>query len=270
MKTVAILYDFDKTLTTHDMQEFGFLNDLGFTDPQRFWQLSAQSARRENMDPILAYLYEVLIQAQVQGLPITRAQLNSYGPKLEYYPGVDTWFERLNQAAQTYDLELHHYILSSGLAEIIETSVIAPYITKVFACEYLYNEQGMAVWPKLSVNYTLKTQFLFRINKGVLNIYDDEALNRYQPEAERPIPFQRMIYLGDGLTDVPSMKLVKTNGGVAIGVYPEDQKPNVITQQLLKDQRVDAIAKADYRAGSPLEMTLIDIFKRLQSARDKG
>jgi hypothetical protein len=221
------------------------------------------------MDPILAYLYEVLIQAQHQGLPITREQLNSYGPKLAYYPGVDTWFERLNHAAQTYDLELHHYILSSGLTEIIETSTIAPHITKIFACEYLYNEQGIAVWPKVLVNYTLKTQFLFRINKGVLNIYDDEALNRYQPEDQRPIPFQRMIYIGDGLTDVPSMKLVKTNGGVAIGVYPEQQKPSAITQQLLKDQRVDAIAKADYRPGSPLELTLIDIFKRLHNTLHK-
>ena len=263
MKKVAILYDFDKTLSTQDMQEFGFLKDLGFEDSKEFWALSAQRAHTHRMDPILSYLYEILVQAKRHNLKITEALLRQYGPRIEYYPGVDTWFERINALGASYGLHLEHYILSSGLSEMIEASRLAPYITKIFACAYLYDELGNAVWPKVSVNYTLKTQYLFRINKGVLDIFDDEELNRYQPEDQRPIPFQRMIYIGDGLTDVPSMKLVKNNGGLAIGVYPLGQEYSAISQQLLNDQRVDAIAPADYQAGSALESVLHQHFIRI-------
>ncbi len=262
MKKVALLYDFDKTLSTKDMQEFGFLEALGFKQASDFWNLSAKRAKSEQMDPILAYLYEILVQANKQGIRITRAYLNEFAKQVHYYPGVEQWFERLNHLALKRNITLEHYILSSGLKEIIETSTIAPYIKKIYACEYLYQDD-VAVWPKLSINYTLKTQFLFRINKGVLEISEDEALNRYQAESDRPIPFQNMIYIGDGLTDVPSMKLVKMNGGHAIGVYPKGQKDNTISQQLIQDQRVDYIAEANYQADSQLERILLDILERV-------
>jgi len=263
MIKVAILYDFDKTLSTKDMQEFGFLEALGFTQANDFWKLCALRAKSEQMDPILAYLYEILVQAKRQGLTLSRAYLNGFAKQVLYYPGVETWFARLNQLAMDKEIVLEHYILSSGLKEIIETSTIAPFIKKIYACEYLYQE-GVAVWPKLSINYTLKTQFLFRINKGVLEISEDEALNRYQAESERPIPFQNMIYIGDGLTDVPSMKLVKMNGGHAIGVYPKGHRDNTISQQLLQDQRVDFIAEADYQSGSKLEGMLLSILESVR------
>jgi 2-hydroxy-3-keto-5-methylthiopentenyl-1-phosphate phosphatase len=263
MKKVAIIYDFDKTLSTKDMQEFGFLESLGFEEAHLFWELCAKRAQNERMDPILAYLYEILVQAKLRHIPITRSFLNEFAHTIEYYPGVETWFTRLNHFAEDHQIKLEHYIISSGLSEMIEHSLIAPFIEKIFACEYLY-EHEQAVWPKLAVNYTLKTQFLFRINKGILDINEQDALNQYQNEDERPIPFKNMIYIGDGLTDVPSMKLVKMYGGHAIGVHAPHRANDAIAQQLIQDQRVDFITEAKYTQGSPLEYFVRQILEQLQ------
>lgn len=260
---IALLYDFDKTLSYKDMQEYGFLEDLGYTEPKDFWAMVEKRSHEAQMDHILAYLYEMVNQSRVRHIPLTRQVLGKYGKQIDYYPGVIDWFQLIANEAQVRGIEVEHYILSSGLTEIIEQTEIAHHFKKIYACEFLYDEYGQAVWPKLSVNYTVKTQFLFRINKGILDIDNDADLNKYQKEEERPIPFSRMIYIGDGFTDVPSMKLVKSNGGHAIAVHPYGVTHSETTQTLLKDHRVDFIAEADYREGGRIHQIITRILDSL-------
>lgn len=265
---IALLYDFDKTLSYKDMQEYGFFDDLKIEDSKSFWGHVKAKAEREEMDHILTYLHEMIVQTKLRGIKLSRDMLGKYGSHIEFYPGVVDWFEHINKVAQTYGIELEHYIISSGLKEIIENTPIAPYFKKIYACEYLYDENGQAIWPKLSVNYTIKTQFLYRINKGILDISNDSDLNRYQKEEDRPIPFSHMIYIGDGFTDVPSMKLVKMNGGHAIAVVPYGKKRTQESDALFEDKRVDFVAEADYRKGQEIDRIIQAIFKSLKAIKE--
>lgn len=263
---VAILYDFDKTLSIKDMQEFGFFKDLGYTSSQPFWDEVNTFSSVHHMDHILTYLYKMVEKAKEKGVPVTKTMLERYGQSIEFYPGVETWFDMMNAEATQRDFELEHYILSSGLTEIIEKTPIAHHFKKVYACSFLYDDKGHAIWPKLSVNYTMKTQFLYRINKGILDIENDEDLNKFQSIEDRPIPFTHMIYIGDGFTDVPSMKLVKANGGHAIAVSPYGKSKTQTTNQLLFDERVDFTAEADYRKGQRLHTLMCAIFDALKQS----
>lgn len=260
---IALLYDFDKTLSYKDMQEYGFFDDLKIKNSQSFWEQVSQKAEREEMDHILAYLHEMIVQTESRGIKLSREMLAKYGTQIDFYPGVLEWFEHINRIANSQSIELEHYIISSGLKEIIENTPIASYFRKIYACEYLYDEKGQAIWPKLAVNYTIKTQFLYRVNKGILDINNDADLNRYQKEAERPLPFSHMIYIGDGFTDVPSMKLVKMNGGHAIAVVPYGKKSTLESQTLFEDKRVDFVAEADYREGEEIDQIIQAIFRTL-------
>ena len=177
------------------------------------------------------------------------------------YPGVESWFDRINQIGDDLGVKVEHHIVSSGLREIIEGSSIYKHFREVFACEFLYDENNVACWPKNAVNYTTKTQFLFRINKGILDISKDKELNEYTPEDDRPVPFRNMVYIGDGLTDVPCMKLVKANGGYSIAVYTKGKRSKV--ESLLKDNRVDFITLADYSEGGDLDNTIRDIICKM-------
>lgn len=267
---IALLYDFDKTLSYKDMQEYGFFDDLKIEDSKSFWEQVNQKAEREEMDHILAYLHEMIIQTNARGIKLSREMLSKYGPQIDFYPGVIEWFDHINRIAQSVSIELEHYIISSGLKEIIDSTSIAQYFKKIYACEYLYDEDGQAIWPKLSVNYTIKTQFLYRINKGILDINNDVDLNRYQKEEERPMPFSHMIYIGDGFTDVPSMKLVKMNGGHAIAVVPYGKKSTHESQTLFEDKRVDFVAEADYREGKEIDRIIQAIFHTLLAKKHLG
>lgn len=257
---IALLYDFDKTLCTKDMQEFTFIPDVGQT-PEAFWSEADKLSKERNMDGILAYMYQMLEMAHAARKPVTRDAFVRLGKDVEYYPGVEEWFDEISRFGESIGAEVRHYVISSGLHEIIEGSSIYPKFTKVFACEFLYDENNAACWPKNVVNYTTKTQFLFRINKGVLDVSDDAELNRYVPEDEREIPFRNMIYIGDGITDVPCMKLVKVNGGYSIGVYHDEKIEKV--GFLLTDGRVDFIEPADYQKDSPLMQTVQMIMKKM-------
>ena len=223
---VAIMYDFDKTLCTKDMQEYTFIPNVGLT-PKDFWKESNQLAKDKKMDAILAYMYLMIEKAHVARVSIRRDEFVKMGKDLQFFPGVVDWFKRINKIGDELGLSIEHYIISSGLHEIIEGSSIYKEFKDVFACEYLYDENDIACWPKNAVNYTTKTQFLFRINKGVLDISNDNDLNTYTPEDDRPVTFRNMIYIGDGLTDVPCMKLVKINGGYSIAVYQRGKKNKV-------------------------------------------
>lgn len=265
---LALMYDFDKTLCTKDMQEYSFIPKVNMK-PEDFWTESNALAVENKMDRILAYMYLMLEKAHVARKSILRSDFVALGKDLKFFPGVEEWFSRINHLGDDLEVIIEHYIISSGLHEIIEGSSIFRNFREVFACEYYYNENGVACWPKNSVNYTTKTQFLFRINKGFLDISDDDGLNKYTPEDERPVPFRNMIYIADGLTDVPCMRLVKAYGGYSIAVYQDGKRQQV--EELLKDKRVDFLALADYTENSGLDklvkdmickMSMVDSLKR--------
>ena len=253
---IAMMYDFDKTLCTKNMQEYSFIPDMRLS-PSEFWSKSNELAKKQKMDGILAYMWQMIIECKRNSKSIHRSDFVAQGKKMEFYKGVEDWFKRINEFGESQGVKIEHYIISSGLREIIEGCSIFKEFTDVFACEYLYDENDTACWPKNVVNYTTKTQFLFRINKGVMDLSDDKTLNDYTPEDERRVPFRNMIYIADGLTDVPCMKLVKVNGGYSIAVYQNRKKQEA--EELLKDQRVTFIASADYSEGSALDATVKDI-----------
>ena len=262
---VAIMYDFDKTLCTKDMQEYTFIPNVGLT-PKDFWKESNQLAKEKKMDAILAYMYLMIEKAHAARVSIRRNEFVKMGKDLQFFPGVIEWFKRINRIGDELGLSVEHYIISSGLHEIIEGSSIYKEFKDVFACEYLYDENDIACWPKNAVNYTTKTQFLFRINKGVLDISNDNDLNTYTPEDDRPVPFRNMIYIGDGLTDVPCMKLVKINGGYSIAVFQRGKKNKV--EDLITNNRVNFIESADYSEGSDLDKTVKLILSKMSMVND--
>lgn len=259
--TLALLYDFDKTLTTKDMQEYTFIPNMEMS-AEEFWSLSNDSATAFAKDRILSYMYQMVEVSKKQKKEVNREAFVKLGRDLEFYPGVEAWFNLIKQHADALDLDIKHYVISSGLKEIIEGSSIYPEFDEVYACEFFYDEDNFPVWPKNVVNYTTKTQFLYRINKGVLDISDDESLNTYTPEHNRPVPFSNMIYIGDGMTDVPAMKLVKVNGGHSIAVYSDEKKHQA--QRLLLDQRVNFITTADYREDSTLHKLISDLMQKIK------
>lgn len=265
---VAIMYDFDKTLCTKDMQEYAFIPTLGMTS-SAFWGEVNTMTDEEEMDNILAYMYKMVEKAREKKIPVTRKTFHEMGMKVEYFNGVKTWFERINNFGKEAGVRVEHYIVSSGIKEIIEGTEIADYFKKIYACEFLYDYNGSIQWPKFAVNYTAKTQFLFRINKGVLTIDSKSAdkLNRFTPENERPVPFRNMIYIGDGLTDVPCMKLVKSNGGQSIAVY-DQEKGKEAAELLKKADRVNFVAPADYGPDSDIEVIVKAIIKKIQAVEE--
>ncbi|HKL59062.1 MAG TPA: HAD family hydrolase [Sphaerochaeta sp.] len=260
--TIAIMYDFDKTLTTKDMQEYTFIPKLGMEAPS-FWAKANALAREQEMDSILAYMKLMLDESKRRSQPIRRSDFVALGSNLEFFPGVLSWFEDIDNRGKELGLVIDHYIISSGLREIIEGSDVGDRFKRIYASEYLYDENGVAVWPKLSVNYTAKTQFLFRINKGVLDVFEDKKLNNFTPEKSRPVPFTNMIYIGDGLTDVPCMKLVKTNGGKSIAVHKSGELET--SHQLMREQRIDFFAEADYRSDKELFSLVSTILAKMQA-----
>ena len=256
---IAIMYDFDKTLCTRDMQEYTFIPSIGM-EPHEFWAHTGEVAKKETMDNILTYMYCMVEKSHQSGNPLTRESLVACGKDIEYHPGVEGWFERINRYAEEAGVQVEHYVLSSGLKEIIEGTSIAKYFTRIYACEFLYKD-GQAYWPKMAVNYTNKTQFVYRINKGVLDINNDADLNNSRPDSEKRVFFSNMIYIGDGLTDVPCMKLVKQSGGHSIAIYSPGQQQK--TAPLLRHGRVDWMFEADYNEGSELDKTLKLLLQQL-------
>ena len=260
---VAFLYDFDKTLCTTDMQDYAFIPSLGMT-PAEFWAEANGFGHRNRMDGILAYMYTMIREAERRDRPFTRADLVEKGRSIVLFPGVEDWFRRINDFGARQGVQVEHYIISSGLREIIEGSSISGEFKEIYASEFYYDENGAPLWPKLAVNFTAKTQFVYRINKGVLDVSNDRDLNASMPDDSKRVPFPNMIYMGDGLSDVPCMKMMRAYGGQAIAVYQESNRPGV--EDLLAKGRVDFIFPADYRAGSALEATVQDIIRKMAAA----
>ncbi|MBO4668124.1 MAG: haloacid dehalogenase-like hydrolase [Bacilli bacterium] len=257
---IALMYDFDKTLCTKDMQEYSFIDSIGM-EAAEFWDESNKLSVKNDMDRILAYMYLMMKQAKKKDVPITKDAFVALGKDVVLCKGVKTWFKRINEFGRSLGVEIEHYILSSGLKEIIEGTPIAKEFKKIYACEFHYNASGNADWPKQTVNYTTKTQFIFRISKGVLDVLDDVKLNTKMKDDDRRIPYQNMIYFGDGLTDVPCMKLVKQYGGHSIAIFNRKEKQKV--EPLLRDDRVNFICEGDYRKDKRLEQIVQQIIKKV-------
>ncbi|MFI3314185.1 MAG: HAD family hydrolase [Rikenellaceae bacterium] len=265
---IAIIYDFDGTLAPGNMQEYDFIPAVGKNN-EEFWQESSRMAHEQDGDIILGYMYRMISEAQSRNISLRREAFRESGSKVELFDGVEQWFGRINGYAKERGIEIEHYINSSGIKEMIEGTKIAHEFKNIFACSFFYNVDGVAFWPSVVVNYTTKTQFLFKINKGIQSISDTVKINEYVPENERQIPFKRMIYIGDGHTDIPCMRLVKQMGGYSIAVYsPQSSHKMDGISKLIEDNRVDFVAKADYTADSSMDILVKKIINRISAELD--
>ena len=258
---VAICYDFDKTLTPDDMQAQGFIQSVGM-DVGEFWREANALADKNHMDGNLAYMYCMKEKAYGQ-LLLNRKTLADYGAQISLFPGVEEWFERIREYGKAKGAIIEHYIISSGLAEMIEGTSVAKKgaFERIYASSFYYDEKGMAVWPAQAVNYTNKTQFLFRIEKGVLDVNDPGVNDSYAPDEIR-VPFRNMIYIGDSDTDIPCMKLVNSYGGSSIGVYSAESCDKAKVHKMMREGRIRYYAPADYSEGKELDLLVKSIIDR--------
>lgn len=265
----AIVYDFDGTLARGNIQEVSFIPQVGMTR-QDFWSEVKTKAKECDGDEILIYLNLMLEKAKHAKIEVTKEQLSSHGRDAKLFDGLvdGSWFDRTSAFAAQRGLTLEHYIISSANYELIQGCPIFPKFTKVFASSYMYDTSGNAIWPSVAINYTTKTQFLFRINKGIESIWNNDAVNAFMPEEERPIPFKRMIFIGDGDTDIPAMKMVTYKEGHSVAVYDPARDKSSLQKihRLISDDRVDFVAAADYSSDSQLDIIIRGILGRIARA----
>lgn len=259
---LAICYDFDRTLSPEDMQAQGYIQSIGY-DVADFWKESNSLAADNDMDQNLAYMYTMVTKTRGR-LVFNKEILKADGAKIKLYPGVDTWFTRVNQYGQEKGITIEHYIISSGLKEMIEGTMVAKYFKKIYASSFYFDDVGVAVWPAQAVNYTNKTQYLFRIKKGILDINDQKVNDYFDPD-KVVVPFRNMVYIGDSDTDIPCMKLVNSNGGYSIGVYDSETQDKTKVFKMLREHRIKYFAPADYREGSSLEGLIKNIVDRTKT-----
>jgi hypothetical protein len=262
--TIAVIYDFDGTLTPQPMQEYTVLPKLGI-EAKEFWSRVDREAKEQNADGIATYMRLMIEQADVKKFKITRKDLGSLSKNIKYFPGVEDFFEKTRQYTEEKSenkVKIRHYVISSGLKEIIEKTPLARHFHNIFASEYYYDIYNKAAFPNVIVNDTLKTQFLFRINKGKERL--SESINTHTPFEDRAIPFENIIYIGDGLTDVPCMTVTNKEGGFAIAVYKAHSPEGLKTcKELFQADRIDYLAKADYSEGSDLYKIVISIIDQM-------
>lgn len=261
--TVAFMYDFDETLAPNYMQDYNLIPDLGY-EPGEFWGAVNEYGKERNIDSVCAYLYFCVEKAKEKGIVLSYDKLYEYGTKLHFFKGVETWFDRINAYGKELGLNIEHYIISSGMIEMIKGTSIAKYFKEIFACKYIFNEKGEPIWVGNAVNYTNKTQYLFKIRKhDTTNINDSKVVNSRIPENEK-IPFSNMVYFGDGFTDIPCMTVVKEKGGHSVCVYrPEKEKSRTTADKLYNEDRVQFIAPSDYSEGSELDQKIKATLKHL-------
>lgn len=265
---VALIYDFDGTLSPGNMQEFGFIQAIGQT-PEEFWTKSNMMPDGQEVNSILSYMKLMIEEAKANGISLTRDSFVSFGKKIKLFDGVEEWFSLINEYGSRHGVTVEHYINSSGQTELIEGTPIAKEFKKIFACSFWYDENGVAVWPAVAVDYTGKTQYLFKIAKGILDISDATKVNESQAEDEKPVPFSNMIYLGDGTTDIPCMKIVKMFGGNSIAVFDKDNRRKIDTaRRLLAQDRVNFICEADYRKGGDIYKVVTRIINKIKAEDD--
>ncbi len=251
---IAICYDFDGTLAPGNMQEHSFLPKLGI-DKDCFWKEVKQFTEEQDMDEILSYMHIMLQKSR--GKKITKDYFAKMGSEIKLFEGVETWFDRIDEYADKHNIKIEHFIISSGIKEILNGTKIKDKFKYIFASKFFYDEYGKPIAPAVAINYTTKTQCLFRINKGIFNFYDNKTINKNIPKSERYIDFSRMIYIGDGSTDIPCMKLVKMQGGYSIAVYnPTKKSQKKDNTELIVQNRADFLLPANFSEKSPLDSTI--------------
>ncbi len=263
---VALIYDFDETLSTTYMQDYVLIPELGMK-PETFWKRANQWSVDNCADQITGSMYYFTKVAREKEIKLTKENLFCCGEKIEYYDGVETWFNRINAYGKYLDLDIEHYIISSGYEEIIEGCSIRKYFKDVFGCSFAFDDNGYPVWPARVINYSTKVQYISKINKG-LKKTDDKAVNEYTPDEKRRIPYRRIIYFGDGLTDIPSMKMVKDRNGNAIAVYKPKSRQKDRAIKLLRDNRVNFALPADYSEGKDIDTVVKTILHKIATERD--
>lgn len=260
---VAICYDFDGTLAPGNMQEREFIPNIGM-NRKSFWEEVKRRAKIHEGDNILIYMWLMLEKARAAHLPVRKKDFQNYGRTLDLFKGVTEWFDRINEYGRHGGIRVSHHIISSGIREMILGTPIKRHFENIFASSFCYDHHGVAEWPALALNYTTKTQYLFRVNKGVHEVYEHDKLNRYVPPDERPVPFSNIIFMGDGETDIPCFRLVKDLGGHSIAVFkPHSTRAKSQSKRLLKDGRVNFIAAADYRDGRAIDAIVKAIMEKV-------
>ena len=263
---MAVCYDFDGTLSPGNMQEYGWMKTLKIKKTKEFWMKANTLGRNQEADEVAAYMYQMMTEANKHNQLIHRNTLKAAGKDIELFKGVSTWFNRINKYAEKQGVLLKHYIISSGLKEIIEGTSIAKNFAEIFASSFMYDAHGNALWPAVVLNYTSKTQFIFRINKGCEDICDKEGVNAYVPTKDRAIPFSHMIYVGDGDTDIPCIQIIRRHNGHAIAVYnPNKKSAKKKVEHLITDRRVNIIAPGDYSANSPIDKYIKAIIDKIKA-----
>ena len=258
---MAIVYDFDKTLSTDDMQAFGFIQGLGM-EVDDFWNECGKFTKANNVDSNLTYMYLMIKYSKEKNIPITKEYLESCGKQVKFFDGVTTWFDRINEYGKQHGITVEHYVISSGLQEIINGTEIAKNFKKIYASAFVY-ENGSPVWPAMSLNYTNKTQFLYRINKGCLDVLD-RSVNEEMAHEKRAIPFSNIVYIGDSETDIPCMRLIYKYGGTAIGLYQPNTKNELYLKDLLARKRISFVTQADYTDGSGLDGVVKGLIEKIE------
>jgi phosphoserine phosphatase len=263
--TIAICYDFDGTLSPGNMQEFDYIPKLKLSS-KKFWKEVRERAESQGADSILSYMILMIEKAtRTSGVKITLKSFKDFGKTVALFPGVPGWFKRINTYGKRRGASVKHFIISSGIKEMIQGTPIAREFERIYASSFMFDQNGVAYWPALALNFTTKTQFLFRINKGVLDSWDNSKINDFVPMEKRPVPFSRIIYIGDGSTDIPCMKLVKQQGGYSIAVYPSGSRKKVSAEKLLLEDRVNFVAPANYKRGGSLDRQVKATINRMMA-----
>ncbi|MFI3241530.1 MAG: haloacid dehalogenase-like hydrolase [Alphaproteobacteria bacterium] len=262
---VALIYDFDETLSTTYMQEYTLIPEFGMS-AKEFWHIANTWGEKNGVDQITSSMYWIKKVAESKGINLTKSHLRKMGKSIEFFPGVEDWFERINRYGKYLGLDIEHYIISAGITSIIKGCSIVHNFKDIYGCSYAYDENDRPVWPARVVNHTTKTQYISKINKG-LGALEDRAVNEFYPDEKRRIPYTRMIYFGDGMTDVPSMKSIKKRNGYAIAVY-DKHKGDTTAVKLLKEDRVNFALLADYRDGKHLDTVTKTILNKMATERD--
>lgn len=263
---VALIYDFDGTLSPGNMQEFGYMKAIG-ADKDSFWAANDAMSATNDASGILCYMLLMLRSARERGVSLSREKFRQFGSDVKLYEGVMDWFDLVSGYGASIGLDVRHFINSSGLKEMIEGTPIADKFDGIYASSYLYDvESGEPEWPAVAVDYTTKTQFIFKINKGIREVSDTRRINEFVPKEERPVPFTHMIYLGDGTTDVPCMKVVRSHGGHSIAVYrPGDKEAKAKAEHLIREQRVNFACPANYREGKMVHKLVLRILDKIRA-----
>jgi hypothetical protein len=261
----AIAYDFDGTLAAGNMQEYDFVPAIGMTK-RAFWSEVGELAEKHDADSILMYMMHMLDKAAAARVPVRKKDFVDFGRSVSLFEGVESWFDRINSYGKKCGVKVEHFIISSGIREMIEGTALAKKFSFIYASSFVYDHNGVAKWPALAVNYTTKTQFLFRINKGVLNVYDNSRINDYVQNEDRPVPFGNMVFIGDGETDIPCFRLVKEQGGHSIAVFkPGTRGARGKAEKLVQDGRVNFIAPANYAEGSEVDTFVKAVIDKVEA-----